>query len=1426
MVLTSFAGKGWAQISLRGTTNATTTTTTLTINKPAGLQVDDIMIVQIVQSCGCNQNLGDATGTGWTHIAGSDIQAVNGNRCRATLLYKIATAADVSATNFSFTLHAKSDDGEGAIVAFNGVDITTGPFDVTPGAGYTNIANDAQLNATAITTATANAAVIMFGAIFSNKNLSAWNTTSPGTLNELYDLPFVCTKNIGMGAAWEVKSSTGSTGAGTATISATCYNGSILIALKSCKSANITADPDNNTCCSSGSANFSVTASGSSLLYQWQYSSDGSTWSTVSGGIPAGATYTNPTSASMTVAGITAAGTYYYRCIVSNTCGNATSNSATLTVNPAPLAVTVTATYTDCTSATLSASNGGPDTIYYQGTTSGGTSIATPSTSQVISASGTYYFRAHSAGCWGPEGSAAVTILTPASINVNPTDQAYCSGGTANFSVVASGTPTYQWQYWDGGSWVSVANGTPAGAIYSNATTATMTVAGITAAGTYTYRCYVSNACSNATSNSATLTVSSTAPTISGTATVCVTYTTTLTASINPGTWSSSNTGIATVDASGVVTGVAAGTATITYTVTATGCTGTASVTVTTACPPANDDCANATLLPCGTTNLAGTTVNSVSETLGFNCALSKYGVWYKFSGNDMGTIISVTTTAFDIKMAIVSGSCGSFTDIGCVNNETGNGTETYSFSTVAGNTYYVYIAYFNKNKNNTGTFTISRSLCDALCTSPSVSVADGTDTNSVTMTANAAGGSGGAIAYKWYSGTSCSGTAIAGATNSTYSATATGYYSCKAYITGYESSCFSCESGLATVIVDCTPPANQPTAPTYTNNSTGTSVTVSWTGTAGYNYLVVARLSSTSNVDPISGVEYTTNTLFGAGTGNAITGTGNFVVYNGNGTSVAVTGLSGSTSYTFTVYAFGVGPPTCYKTPGASSSVTTVSYYTHPTTGLSSSSAGNCLAFISTPTAYYDDGGPGNNYSNNIQNAGSPIYRTFCPSSAGYAIKATINSIGISGSDYMTVYDAASAATGLPSSKLSNISSPPPSSTWSQAPVTRSWPYVSTDVSGCLTFRFYSDNSGNDAGWQITLEQVPSANWQAPVNSDCQTAIAICDVTDITSTSKGPGLSTNCAGGCIPTEFYSNWYAWQVTYNGTLAFTINPNGDDDYDFALYKASSCANMGAPVRCSFYSAPAGSGPDTGLKIDTDVSETAAGGGTSLGWVDTVNAKAGEYYYLMISDYTRSGTGFKFTFDGTARIECEIPPLPIDLLSFDAKCSNNYVGINWSTATETNNDYFTIERSSDTHLWETVKSLPGAGNSNTVLNYSAFDKKPLKGTSYYRLKQTDYDGHFGYSAPVAVSCSTDDAPLITYFPNPITGIVTIDIQNLDFEKASVAIFDILGNQVYYKNISSDELTDKTLSINLSNLSSGIYMVSFTSEAFTETGRIVKK
>lgn len=129
--------------------------------------------------------------------------------------------------------------------------------------------------------------------------------------------------------------------------------------------------------------------------------------------------------------------------------------------------------------------------------------------------------------------------------------------------------------------------------------------------------------------------------------------------------------------------------------------------------------------------------------------------------------------------------------------------------------------------------------------------------------------------------------------------------------------------------------------------------------------------------------------------------------------------------------------------------------------------------------------------------------------------------------------------------------------------------------------------------------------------------------------------------------------------------------------------------------------------------------------------------------------------------------EDAPLPIRLLSFGAEPINEeHVACTWTTASEQQNDYFTVERSKDGHLFEDVGSVDGAGNSNSTLHYGLNDLRPFSGLSYYRLRQTDFDGTTTWSHAVPVVLSPPVQ--ITVYPNPNDGRFSIQRSQSDFEQ----------------------------------------------------------
>lgn len=146
------------------------------------------------------------------------------------------------------------------------------------------------------------------------------------------------------------------------------------------------------------------------------------------------------------------------------------------------------------------------------------------------------------------------------------------------------------------------------------------------------------------------------------------------------------------------------------------------SQTAYTLAPPLNDDCTSATTLPCGTSNMAGTTVGSISEVLSVSAwNASPYGVWYTFIGDGTLNLISTTSgSGFDHRLSIARGTCVSLTNVVTVDNASGGAsTETYKFTPELGAVYYVYISYYGSSgsASNTGTFTISRTCNVPYCT-------------------------------------------------------------------------------------------------------------------------------------------------------------------------------------------------------------------------------------------------------------------------------------------------------------------------------------------------------------------------------------------------------------------------------------------------------------------------------------------------------------------------------------------------------------------------------------------------------------------------------------------------------------------------------------------------------------------------------------
>lgn len=174
------------------------------------------------------------------------------------------------------------------------------------------------------------------------------------------------------------------------------------------------------------------------------------------------------------------------------------------------------------------------------------------------------------------------------------------------------------------------------------------------------------------------------------------------------------------------------------------------------------------------------------------------------------------------------------------------------------------------------------------------------------------------------------------------------------------------------------------------------------------------------------------------------------------------------------------------------------------------------------------------------------------------------------------------------------------------------------------------------------------------------------------------------------------------------------------------------------------------------------------------------------------------------------------LPIELYSFKASLQSEKVLLQWSTASELNNDFFTIERSRDAFVFKSIGEVNGAGVSGVKLSYAFTDDHPLDGLNYYRLKQTDFDGRYSYSAVEVVEVISAEKAIIAY-PNPFMHELMVQATKAG---GIVTIYDIVGQEIF-RGTTNEGMTK----ISTTNLLSGIYLVRYTRNNQTVQLRMVK-
>lgn len=244
----------------------------------------------------------------------------------------------------------------------------------------------------------------------------------------------------------------------------------------------------------------------------------------------------------------------------------------------------------------------------------------------------------------------------------------------------------------------------------------------------------------------------------------------------------------------------------------------------------------------------------------------------------------------------------------------------------------------------------------------------------------------------------------------------------------------------------------------------------------------------------------------------------------------------------------------------------------------------------------------------------------------------------------------------------------------------------------------------------------ITAANIYNPPNDDCANALPISSGFnyELSNSNATPDGAALCSG----TTENNIWVYWVAEYTG-IAYVNLQNQDcilsQGMQMSIFTAST--DCGSLAGCETYINPA----------------------NDENFFGTFNAVAGNTYYINFDGYAGTGCSFDFCITPNGGANCSaLVTLPVELATFVGNYDGERINLAWATASETNNDYFLLERSLGGQSWEYFQTIDGAGNSSQPTNYTTADYDVNRpGTYYYRIIQYDYNGATKGYTPIAVT-----------------------------------------------------------------------------------------
>ena len=226
--------------------------------------------------------------------------------------------------------------------------------------------------------------------------------------------------------------------------------------------------------------------------------------------------------------------------------------------------------------------------------------------------------------------------------------------------------------------------------------------------------------------------------------------------------------------------------------------------------------------------------------------------------------------------------------------------------------------------------------------------------------------------------------------------------------------------------------------------------------------------------------------------------------------------------------------------------------------------------------------------------------------------------------------------------------------------------------------------------------------------------------------------------------------------------------------------------------------------------------------------TQNTRQEFEFVIIPTEFIEAGTKYTFSIGGTTPPNSSIPPitlttpsvLPVKLSSFDAQKTINGIHLKWSTASETDNARFDLERSPDGKNWTVIKSIPGKGAQTTASDYVYLDTAPANGKNYYRIAQVDVNGKINRSFTVEEDYLS--AASISVYPNPFADRLSVKLPAYSGKIVTVSLSDLQGRTLESKIL---EVKGSVVEfIPAANLQSGYYILSVSGHALHYSAKVL--